>query len=142
MSHRVVKNILATAILSVMFPAFVMIVGPEFPAPKESLVRSDEAASLAATTLSNALRGHTVRVDRRFGDNLNLYLSKNAFELMPDPARDEVVRKVGKSWCNNADYPWLPRVAIYDIATGTRLAAHHCVFEELGEMLPSSFWNS
>lgn len=141
MNHYAVKNIVITLLLLAMFPAFIMIVGPEFPATEESLMRSDGAASVAAASLAKALQGNTVRVDRRFGDNLNLYLHRKAFEQVPDGTRDAVVKKVGESWCENVSLPWLPRVALYDIDSGTRLATHHCVFGEFGDVLPGALWN-
>ena len=141
MNHQVVKNIITIVLSLAMFPAFIMIVGPEFPATEESLMRSDSAASTAAGSLSKALRGNTVRVDRRFGDNLNLYLHRKAFEQVPDGTRDTVIKKVGESWCAHASLPWLPRVALYDIESGTRIATHHCVLSDLGEVLRGSLWN-
>ena len=141
MNHEALKKIIITMTVLTMFPVFVMVVGPKFPATEENISRSNAAASMAAASLSTALQGNTVSVDRRFGDNLNLYLHRNAFEQAPADTRDAVVQNIVASWCKNAELPWLPRVALYDIDSGARLATHHCVFGNFGDVLQGALWN-
>jgi hypothetical protein len=117
---------------------FVVIIGPMLPASKASLSKSDAAANLTAVALWNALPGHTARVDRRFGDNLNLYVQRKVFEDIPYPDRDDVVQNIGRTWCENIEYPWLPRVSIFDIRTGKRLTTHVCAVSKLREVFSKS----
>src|SRR5262249_2606556 len=55
---------------------FVVVIGPIFPASKASIAKSATAANLTAAALWNALPGHAARVDRRFADNLDLYVNR------------------------------------------------------------------
>ena len=119
---------------------FIMIVGPMFPASKKSLANSEKAAGLAVAALMSALPDRTALVDRRFGYNLDLYVDRKAFEDIPYPDRKAAVEKIARAWCNNIEYPWFPRVKVFDIRSGKRLSTHVCAFSKLRESFfkPSS----
>jgi len=130
----------AGAGLLVAFWLFIIIVGPMFPASNASITKSETAASLAVAALWNSLAGHAAPLDRRFGNNLDLYVNRKVFEEIPYPDRNDAVEKIGRAWCDNIQYPWLPRVSVFDIRSGKRLATHVCAFGKLKEAFfkPSS----
>ena len=117
---------------------FVLIVAPMFPAPRSTLAQSEMAADLTALTLRNFLPGHDVRIERQFAYNLKLYVDRKSFEDIPYPDRNNIVEKIGRLWCNNIEYPWLPRVSVFDIRSGERLATHLCAFGRLKEIFSKS----
>lgn len=110
---------------------FVLLIGPLFEASQATVVKSDKAANSVAVAVWNALPGFTARIDRRLGDNLDLYVQRRAFENIPYPDRNQVVEEIGRAWCNNIDYPWVPRVSFFDIQRGKRLATHICALGKL-----------
>jgi hypothetical protein len=119
---------------------FIIIIGPRYPASQESLAKSESATNLITVALSNAMPDNPVRIDRRFGHNLDLYVNRKAFEEIPGPDRNDAVGEIGRAWCDILEYPWLPRVSLYDIQSGKRLATHICAFGKLNEAFfkPSS----
>ena len=93
---------------------FIMIVLPKHPAPQASLAMSEGATELVLVALSNALPGQPVQVDRRFGNNLNLYIDGKIFEEMTDRDQNNLIEQIGRAWCANVEHSWLARVSIYD----------------------------
>lgn len=110
---------------------FVLIIGPMYPASQETLAKSESATNLTTVALSNAMPNQPARVVRRFGHNLDLYVDRKAFEEIPYPDRNDAVEKIGRAWCDNIEYAWLPRVALFDVRSGKRLATHVCAFGKL-----------
>lgn len=135
-SFQVIMTVCVVLVIATWL--FVVIIGPMFPASQASFAKSDTAANLAAVALWNALPGHAARVDRRFGDNLNLYVNRKVFEDIPYPDRNDVVEKIRRAWCDNIEYPWLPRVSIYDIRSGKRLSTYVCAVGKLKEAFSKS----
>lgn len=112
---------------------FIIIIGPRYPASQAGLAKSESATNLTVVVLSKAMPDHPARIDRRFGNNLDLYVNRKAFEEILYPDRNDAVEKIGRAWCDNIEHPWLPRVSLYDIRSGKRIATHVCAFGKLKE---------
>jgi hypothetical protein len=60
------------------------------------------------------------------GANLNIYVTRQQFETIPFPDREDAVELIGKAWCKNVEHTYLPVVCLRDIRTGEEFASYSC----------------
>jgi hypothetical protein len=132
MDNRLSSKLIGiTAVILVLIVAawvFVKFVAPNIPETRSNLVQSEEAVRLTAVALRKFLPGQDVRIERRFGYNLKLYVDRKPFDDIPFIDRKAIVAELGRLWCGNIGDHWLARVSVVDISSGARLAIHACVF--------------
>jgi hypothetical protein len=63
------------------------------------------------------------------GDNLDVYVRRPVFEVVPFPNREAFVTSVGARWCKAVNHTFFPTVTLKDIRTGQELASYGCVGE-------------
>jgi hypothetical protein len=68
-----------------------------------------------------------VRLDLLGGRNLEAWIPRKTFEMMPYPDRKEFVSNIGKTWCQTANPLIFPTLTIRDRTKGTKLATYSCV---------------
>jgi hypothetical protein len=68
-----------------------------------------------------------------------MYVNRRVYEDLPYPDRTQVVEVIGKVWCKNVGQILAPRVNIYDIRSGDKLAGYYCVLNEVGNRLRRVF---
>jgi hypothetical protein len=130
LSGKQVCAVVATVlvVLTVTIWVFFQFVAPNLPESKASLAQSEEAARLTATALQKFLPGQEVHIERRFANNLKLYVDRNPFEEITNPDRKAVMSELGRLWCDNIAGHWLARVSVVDVRSGDRLANYTCAF--------------
>jgi hypothetical protein len=108
---------------------------PFFEASQSSVMEMSGAVSAVAFTTSAVLSGSELRLDPRFGSSLYMYVNRRVYEDLPYPDRTQVVEVIGKVWCKNVGQILAPRVNIYDIRSGDKLAGYYCVLNDVGNRL-------
>ena len=112
---------------------------PFLEASQSSVMEMSGAVSAVAFTTSAVLPGSELRLDPRFGSSLYMYVNRRVYEDLPYPDRIQVVEVIGKVWCKNVGQILAPRVNIYDIRSGDKLAGYYCVLNEVGNRLRRVF---
>ena len=79
-----------------------------------------------ANHASNLFVTNEIRLERRFGNNLRIYVNKTSFEEIYYPDRQLVVEDFGVYWCDSVDKTYLPSVYFIDIHTGAKLTSYSC----------------
>lgn len=65
-----------------------------------------------------------ILIEPRYGDNVRIYLDKQAYENVPFPLRDDVIQRISKVWFNRCYCWFLPVLSIRDIKTGDELDSY------------------
>jgi hypothetical protein len=65
------------------------------------------------------------------GNNLDIHISKDAWEDVPFPDREQAMRNIGKAWCDAVEHTFLPRVCIRDIRAGRTFASYSCYLDRV-----------
>jgi hypothetical protein len=60
------------------------------------------------------------------GGNLEIYLTRHEFEVVPYPDRADVVQRIGEAWCKKVEHTYLPVVRLRDIRTGEEFGSFSC----------------
>jgi hypothetical protein len=76
--------------------------------------------------LAGAFPAASPRLEFMKGGNLNVYVTRQAFETVPFPDRDDAVAQAGKSWCSHVALTFMPSVRFRDIRTGEQLGKYSC----------------
>jgi hypothetical protein len=115
----------ALALSLVVAPLWLaaILVAPWLPEPDTSPSRVEP---LRQRTL-RVFGDQTVRIEKRRGGNVRVYISRVSYEAIPYPDRDDVMRDVAEAWCANVDSWLFPSVVVVDIKTGGRLDSCFCV---------------
>ena len=87
----------------------------------------DTAEAAVADALAFELPGALFRLEEMKAGNVNIFLSRQQFELLPYPDRDESVQRIGAAWCQKVDRAFAPTVRVRDIRTGETLATFSCL---------------
>lgn len=66
------------------------------------------------------------RVELMGAGNVNIYMSRPAFEAVPYPDRSPVVKRVGETWDKHTHWYTFATIRIRDIQTGDDLATYSC----------------
>jgi|SRR2546428_1224555 len=82
-------------------------------------------------TASNLFVTDEIRSERRFGNNLRLYIDKASFEKLYYPDRQRAIKDVAVFWCDHIDKTYVPSLYFVDIHTGERLTSNSCLWRML-----------
>jgi hypothetical protein len=83
----------------------------------------EEAVRLA---LAEALSDAVPRLEFLQGGNLDIYLTRHEFEVVPYPDHSDVVQRIGEAWCKKVEHTYLPVVRLRDIRTGEEFGSFSC----------------
>lgn len=70
--------------------------------------------------------------------SVEIFIKRSDYESIPFPDRPDVIRSVGKTWCDSASSLFLPTVTFKDIRSGEKLDSHSCFWGDLREILPGN----
>jgi hypothetical protein len=128
---RTVRSVVILAVVAVLmlWVALVFVYPHLELGPKEATHVEVQAAVYSKLSV---LPSSEARLVPMKGSNLQIFLSKSAFESVPYPDRDAFVRGIGRAWCDAVDTWFVPSVDFRDIRTGGSLASYNCVFSGLG----------
>lgn len=76
-----------------------------------------------------------MRLEKREGANVRLYIDRSTFENVPFPDRQIVVEALGEQWCSSVSGTFLPALTIHDIRDGRQLARYGCTWYNVREQL-------
>ncbi len=102
-------------------------VGDWFKAHK-TVVDNTATAQKALKDALLATFGEPGRLDVRANLSVRAHISKKNYVRIPYPHRDKAIRTVGRAWCQAKEIRtgFLPRVLLYDRATGDELGCYGC----------------
>jgi hypothetical protein len=110
-------------ILAILYHAF----GPISAEEKQRL--EDGKVDVQMELLTNIPNAET-RLQIQ-GNNLEVYITVNAFEAIPYPDRKDFVARIGRVWCGKAHgIGFSPSLRIRDIRTGKSLGGYGCLSRE------------
>lgn len=67
------------------------------------------------------------RLELMKGNNLDIYVSRKAFEDVAFPDRPNFIEQVGKAWCVGVQTMFIPAVRLRDVRTGKVMGSYRCV---------------
>jgi hypothetical protein len=114
-----------------------VLVAPHLRTSDVARMRRLDLLAVVESECGYAFGAGPIRFDLRGGDNLVLYMRREAFQSVDFPDRPTAVRTVGKRWCAGVPWNLMPSVAIRDLQTGESLADYSCVFGDLRDAVVS-----
>jgi hypothetical protein len=106
---------------------------PSLEKPAES--EREKAVRLLVASCENAFgvggAGTGCKIERRAGDNVRVFLTRETFESVPYPDRPKVIADIAKEWCRGSRKIFLPTVYFIDIRTGDGLGKQNCTLPEI-----------
>ena len=112
----------------VLFWFGAVLFGQHFEAKSISPQAAKPTNQTIAELASNLFVTDEVRLERRFGNNLRLYVSKDSFEKIYYPDRQRAIKDFAVFWCDHVDKTYVPSVYLVDIHTGKRLTSYSCLW--------------
>ena len=97
----------------------------------EELKQFEDAQFLVMSGFYDQLPFAEIRLQPMRGNNLDIYVTKDDFESIPYPDRDNFVTSIGQGWCANVSNYFLPVVKIKDIRTGAIMDKCSCFYSYL-----------
>jgi hypothetical protein len=98
----------------------------------EDLKKSAAIRDVVAKRFIDWMPEDGVRVEQHAGLNLDVWVSRRAFESTVYPDRKNLLNSIGVEWCAQPGRwtldNFMAAITVRDLRDGKNLAAHHCLF--------------